>query len=61
MIVLVKVNTTGRKVVGVKNINIEVDEDQYESLKETKKRHGLTWRGMLLHAQRELDSGSATE
>ncbi|MFD1570748.1 hypothetical protein [Halorubrum laminariae] len=45
----------------MKNINIEVDEEQYESLKETKKRHGLMWRGMLLHAQRELDSGMDTE
>ena len=45
----------------MKNINIEEDEEQYESLKETKKHYGLTWRGMLLHAQRELDSGSATE
>ena len=45
----------------MKNINIEVDEEQYESLKQTKKRHGLTWRGMLLHAQRELDSGPTTE
>ncbi|MHC3439635.1 hypothetical protein ACYJ1Y_16465 [Natrialbaceae archaeon A-gly3] len=38
------------------NINFEVDDDQYERLKETKKRHGLTWKGMMLHAQRELDS-----
>lgn len=45
----------------MKNINIEVDEGQYESLKDTKNRHGLTWRGMLLHAQRELDSDPATE
>ena len=45
----------------MKNINIEVDEDQYESLKETKQRHGLTWRGMLLHAQRELESGPTSE
>lgn len=45
----------------MKNINIEVDEEQYESLKDTKKRHGLTWKGMLLHAQRKLESGPATE
>jgi hypothetical protein len=43
------------------HINFEVNDDQYESLKETKKRHGLTWKGMLLHAQRELDSDSAAE
>jgi hypothetical protein len=24
-------------------------------------RHELTWKGMLLHAQRELDSSPATE
>jgi hypothetical protein len=59
--VLVTLNTVGHKPEDVKNINIEVDEEQYESLKETKKRHGLTWRGMLLHAQRQLDSGPATE
>lgn len=43
------------------HVNFEVDEEQYESPKETKKRHGLTWKGMLLHAQRELDSDPATE
>ncbi|CCQ34513.1 hypothetical protein HLRTI_001550 [Halorhabdus tiamatea SARL4B] len=44
----------------MKYVKIEFeDESQYEGLKETKKRHGLTWRGMLLHAQKELDSGSA--
>jgi hypothetical protein len=45
----------------VKNINIEVGKERYESLKEAKKRHGLTWKGMLLHAQRGLDSSPATE
>ena len=30
------------------NINFEVEDDQYERLKETKKRHGLTWKGMML-------------
>lgn len=43
------------------NINFQVDDDQYEELKETKKRHGLTWKGMMLHAHRELDSGSDVE
>ncbi|WP_267903130.1 hypothetical protein [Natronococcus pandeyae] len=38
------------------NINFEVDDDQYEQLKETKKRHGLTWKGMMLYAQEQLDS-----
>jgi len=44
----------------MKYVKIEFeDESQYKSLKETKKRHGLTWKGMLLHAQRELDSDGA--
>jgi hypothetical protein len=43
------------------NINFEVDDKQYKRLKETKKRYGLTWKGMMLFAQRELDSDSATE
>jgi len=43
------------------NINFEVDDDQYDELKETKKRHGLTWKGMMLHAHRELDSDSDVE
>lgn len=40
------------------NINVKLSEDQYESLKETKKKYGMTWKGMLLHAQRELESES---
>lgn len=44
----------------MKYVKIEFDdESQYESLEETKEHHGLTWKGMLLHAQRELDSESA--
>jgi hypothetical protein len=43
------------------NINFPVDDDQYESLKETKKRHGLTWKGMMLYAEKELDSCEANE
>ena len=44
----------------MKYVKIEFkNKSQYEGLKETKKRHGLTWKGMLLHAQRELDSNSA--
>jgi len=43
------------------NINFEVEDDQYERLKETKKRHGLTWKGMMLHAQRKLDSDESDE
>lgn len=42
------------------NINIDLDESQFEALKSTKKRHGLTWKGMLLHAQRQLESEQAS-
>jgi hypothetical protein len=42
------------------NINIELSDDQFETLKATKKRHGLTWKGMLLHAHRELESEQAS-
>lgn len=45
----------------MKNINVELGDEQYESLRDTKQRHGLTWRGMLLHAQRRLDSELNTE
>ncbi|WP_267903114.1 hypothetical protein [Natronococcus pandeyae] len=38
------------------NINFEVEDDQYERLKETKERHGLTWKGMMLYAEEKLDS-----
>lgn len=37
------------------NINIALSSEQFEDLKATKQRHGLTWKGMLLHAQRELE------
>lgn len=37
-----------------KNILVELTPDQYEELKETKKKNGFTWLGMLLHAQRCL-------
>lgn len=37
-----------------KTIQIDVSDEEYESLNETKEEFGLTWRGMLLAAQREL-------
>jgi len=40
----------------VPNINFEVNDDQYKQLKETKKRYGLTWKGMVLYAQEQLHS-----
>ncbi|SDY53383.1 MULTISPECIES: hypothetical protein [Haloferacaceae] len=46
----------------MKYVKIEFeDESQYESLKKTKKHHGLTWKGMLLQAQKQLDSAPDTE
>lgn len=40
-----------------KYINIEVaDEDQYERLARVKDEHGLTWRGMLIHAADDLET-----
>jgi hypothetical protein len=38
------------------NINIDLSDDQFEALKATKKRYGLTWKGMLLLAQRQLEA-----
>jgi hypothetical protein len=41
----------------VTNIHIEVpDEEQYERLRDVKKKYGLTWRGMLVHAADDLDT-----
>jgi hypothetical protein len=41
----------------VSNIHIEVDDDeQYERLSSVKKKHGLTWRGMLLRAADDLEN-----
>ncbi len=37
-----------------KYINIKLPRDQYDQLVETKERHGMTWKGLLLHAQRDL-------
>jgi len=40
-----------------KYINIEVsDEEQYDRLKRVKDEHGLTWRGMLIHAADDLET-----
>ena len=37
-----------------KYINIKLPRDQYDQLVETKERNGMTWKGLLLHAQRDL-------
>ncbi|WP_169794648.1 hypothetical protein [Haloprofundus marisrubri] len=45
-----------------KYVKIEFDnEEQYESLKETKDHYGFTWKGMLLKAQRTLESQPSDE
>ena len=38
------------------NINIDLDTDQFEDLKATKQHYGLTWKGMLIQAQRSLEA-----
>jgi hypothetical protein len=38
-----------------KNVHIELDKDQFERLNEEKDRHGLTWKGMLLHGWEGAD------
>lgn len=37
-----------------KNIHLVVDDDEHERLKRIKNDHGLTWKGMLLHAAEDL-------
>ncbi len=39
----------------VKNIHVVVDDDVHRRLEQAKKRHGLTWEGMLLLAADNLD------
>ena len=40
-----------------KYINIELsDEEEYGRLKRVKDEHGLTWRGMLIHAADDLET-----
>ena len=38
------------------NSNFEGDDGRYEQLREPTKRHGLTWKEMMLYAQEQLDS-----
>ncbi|MFB1066269.1 hypothetical protein [Natrinema sp. H-ect4] len=38
------------------NLNIEVDQDEYDRLSEIKDAHGLTWKGMLLQGAKSLDT-----
>lgn len=39
----------------MKTIMVELTPQEYDSLTETKKANGFTWKGMLMHAQRALD------
>lgn len=41
----------------MKEIRFEIEDEQYERLRELKQRHGLTWKGMLLQGAKRLDSG----
>jgi len=39
------------------HVNIEVpDDEQYKRIKRVKNEHGLTWRGMLIHAADDLET-----
>ncbi|WP_267877942.1 hypothetical protein [Natrinema versiforme] len=38
------------------NLNIEVDQDEYDRLREIKDAHGLTWKGVLLQGAKSLDT-----
>ena len=41
----------------MKEIRFEIEDEQYERLRELKQHHGLTWKGMLLQGAKRLDSG----
>ncbi len=38
------------------NLNIEVDQEEYDRLSEIKDAHGLTWKGVLLQGAKSLDT-----
>jgi hypothetical protein len=38
------------------NLNVEVDQVEYDRLSEIKDAHGLTWKGMLLQGARSMDT-----
>ncbi|SIS10252.1 hypothetical protein [Natronorubrum thiooxidans] len=38
------------------NLNIEVDQDEYDRLSKIKAAHGLTWKGVLLQGAKSLDT-----
>ena len=39
-----------------KNIHFVIDDDEYERLNRVKDEHGLTWRGMVIHAADDLET-----
>ena len=41
------------------NLNVEIDQEEYDRLSEIKDAHGLTWKGMLLQGARSLDTEGA--
>ena len=40
----------------MRNLNIEVSDEQYNELREVKDAHGLTWKGLLLQGAKALDT-----
>jgi len=38
-----------------KDIRVEVTDEQYDRLNGVKEAHGLTWRGMLILAAKDLE------
>ncbi|WP_312854314.1 hypothetical protein [Natronococcus sp. JC468] len=42
-----------------KSIRFEVDDEQYERLKEIKDKRGYTWKGLMLEGAEALDTGEA--
>jgi hypothetical protein len=37
-------------------VSVEFPSEQYQHLDELKEQHGLTWRGLLMHTHRQLDT-----
>lgn len=40
----------------VRYVSVELPHEQYQLLDDLKERHGLTWRGLLMHSYRQLSS-----
>ena len=38
------------------NLNVEVNDEEYDQLKEVKDAHGLTWRGLVIQGAKALDT-----